>query len=73
MAIATRGYETTVYDRSGNLRWYHVAKARRDFAGEDPKSHGSMTGGQSVAITPDGKTIAVGYADSTIRIFREKP
>lgn len=72
MAIATRGYETTVYDRNGNLRWYHRATARKDFKGEDPESHGSMTGGQSVAITADGKTIAVGYADSVIRVFQRK-
>lgn len=70
MAVATKGYETTVYDRTGNLRWYHLAKERTDFAGADPEKYGHMTGGQSVAITPDGAAIAAGYADSTIRIFR---
>ena len=71
MAVATRGFQTTVYDRDGNLRWYHLARARTDFAGDDPESsHGSMTGGQSIAITADGKAIAVGYADSSIRIFK---
>lgn len=71
-AVASRGYETVVYDRSGNVRWYHIAPARQDFKGEDPDSHGNMTGGQSLTITPDGNRIAVGYADSVIRIFERK-
>lgn len=72
LAVASRGYETTVYDRNGNLLWYHVATARKDFKGDDPESHGHMTGGQALAMTPDGKMIAVGYADSVIRIFERR-
>lgn len=70
IAVSTRGWETLVYNRQGTLLWSHQASQRSSFLGPDPALHGNYTGGTSIAITPDGRHIAVGYADSVIRIFR---
>lgn len=70
IAVSTRGWETLVYSRQGTLLWSHRASQRASFLGPDPATHGNYTGGTSIAVTPDGRHIAVGYADSVIRIFR---
>jgi uncharacterized protein (TIGR03437 family) len=81
IAIGSRGYEVLLYDRNGSLLWRHRPSIeplpqppngafRPGFQGEDPDIHGNYTGTTSIAISPDGKYIAAGYADSVIRIFR---
>lgn len=69
MAVGTRGWQMLVYDRTGALVWSHTASMRSDFLGKDPAAHGNYPGALSVAISPDGRYIAAGYADSVIRIF----
>jgi len=71
MVVGTRRYQLLVYDRSGALLWSHQASQRPDFKG-DPASHGHYTGALSAAISPDGRYIVAGYADSVIRIFERE-
>jgi WD40 repeat protein len=71
LVVGSRGWQTLVYDRDGTLRWSHTARMRSDFKGADPVTYGNYTGTLSVALSKDGRYIAAGYADSTIRIFTE--
>jgi len=71
MVVGTRGYEVLVYDRSGALLWRHAASQRSDFAGA-PDFHGHYTGALSIAISPDGRYIVAGYADSAVRVFERE-
>jgi len=73
IAIGTKCYGVELYDRTGSLLWSHKASRRPDFKGQDPRVYGNYTGTQSVDITPDGRYIAAGYADSVIRIFKRAP
>ena len=69
IALGTRDWQVQVYARDGTLLWHDVSAMRSDFKGENPEVHGHITGTTAVAISPDGKYIAAGYADSVIRIF----
>ena len=69
MAIGSRGYQALLYDRNGTLVFSHTAAMRSDFQGPDPLTHGNYTGTTAISLSPDGKYIAAGYADSVIRIF----
>jgi outer membrane protein assembly factor BamB len=57
-----------LYDRTGTLLWKHEAPMKPGFA-----YTGHFMGAQSVAISEDKCYIAVGYADSVIRIFQREP
>ena len=72
-AVGTRGWAALVYAKDGTLLWSHTASMRNDFAGPDPATHGNYTGAVSIAISPDGRHVAAGYADSVIRIFELQP
>ena len=69
MAIGSRGYQALLYDRNGTLVFSHTAAMRSDFQGPDPLTNGNYTGATAISLSPDGKYIAAGYADSVIRIF----
>ncbi|HWI65400.1 MAG TPA: S-layer homology domain-containing protein [Symbiobacteriaceae bacterium] len=71
MVVGTRGYDVEVYDRTGALLWHHMSSQRSDFPG-DPSFHGHYTGALSVAISPDGRYIVAGYADSVVRVFERE-
>ena len=73
IALGTRDWQAQVYARDGTLIWKHVASMRSDFQGDNPDVHGHYTGTTAIAISPDGKTVAAGYADSVIRIFAREP
>jgi hypothetical protein len=69
MALGSRGYQALLYDRNGTRVFSHTAAMRSDFQGPDPLTHGNYTGTTAISLSPDGKYIAAGYADSVIRIF----
>ena len=68
------GY-VTLYDQHGTVLWETQSSDRRDegtisFPYEYDHNH---RGAITVAISDDGKTIAAGYGDSSIRIFEIAP
>ena len=69
IAIGSRGYQTLLYDRNGTLVFSHSAAVRSDLQGPDPGVIRNYPGVTGVSLSPDGKYIAAGYADSVIRIF----
>ena len=69
IAIGSRGYQTLLYDRKGTLVFSHSAAVRSDLQGPDPAVIHNYPGVTGVSLSPDGRYIAAGYADSVIRIF----
>ena len=69
MAVGSRGYQTLLYDRKGTLVFRHSAAERSDSQGPDPVIIRNYPGVTGISLSPDGKYIAAGYADSVIRIF----
>ena len=70
IAVGSRCDEVLLYDHNGTLLWRQKNTLRSDFRGDDPSTHGGMSGVNTVDITPDGKYIAAGYADAVIRPFQ---
>ncbi len=69
IAVGSRGYQTLLYDRNGTLVFSHSAAVRSDSQGPDPTVIRNYPGVTGISLSPDGKYIAAGYADSVIRIF----
>ena len=69
VAVGSRGWQALLYDRNGTQLFSHTAVMRSDFQGPDPVTHGNYVGTTAISLSPDGKYIAAGYADSVIRIF----